>query len=157
MNSSPIPPEEILSVVVPVFNERKTLAAVVEALNQVPGLLEIVVVDDCSTDGTQEEAQRLLGIFPRMRLLRHDRNQGKTGALRTGIAETHGDIVIIQDADLEYNPEEIPAVIQPIIDGHAEVVFGSRFSVRKATRVLYYYHFLANKFITMCSDLLTNI
>jgi len=157
MNSALIPPEEILSVVVPVFNERKTLGAVVKALDRVPGLQEIVVVDDCSTDGTQEEAERLAGIFPRVRVLRHVRNQGKTGALRTGIAETRGEIVIIQDADLEYNPEEIPAIIQPIIDGHAEVVFGSRFLVRKATRVLYYYHFLANKFITLCSDLLTNI
>jgi glycosyltransferase involved in cell wall biosynthesis len=157
MNLSSNSPEEVLSVVVPAFNERKTLAAVVEALNRVPRLLEIVVVDDCSTDGTQEEAVRLAGIFPRVRVLRHARNQGKTGALCTGIAATSGDIVIIQDADLEYDPEEIPAVIQPILDGHAEVVFGSRFSVRKATRVLYYYHFLANKFLTFCSNLLTNI
>ena|ERR1022692_1746597 len=157
MNSSPILVEEILSVVVPVFNERKTLGAVVEALDRLPGLLEIVVVDDCSTDGTQEEAARLAALFPRLRVLRHVRNQGKTGALRTGIAETRGEIVIIQDADLEYNPEDIPAVIQPIIEGRAEVVFGSRFLVRKATRVLYYYHYLANKLLTTCSNLLTNI
>ncbi len=146
-----------MSVVVPVFNERKTLGVVVEALSRIAGLLEIVVVDDCSTDGTQEEAERLARIFPRVRVLRHVRNQGKTGALRTGIAETRGEIVIIQDADLEYSPEEIPGIIQPIIEGHAEVVFGSRFLVRKATRVLYFYHYLANKLLTLCSDLLTNI
>ncbi len=157
MSETPPVTPEVLSVIVPVFNERKTLGTVIEALHRVPGLLEIVVVDDCSTDGTQEEAQRLAAIYPRMRVLRHVRNQGKTGALRTGIAETHGDILIIQDADLEYSPEEIPVVIQPILEGRADVCFGSRFLVRKAARVLYYYHFLANKMLTTFSNLLTNI
>jgi glycosyltransferase involved in cell wall biosynthesis len=157
MTSAPLPAEEILSIVVPAFNERRTLAAVVEALCKLPALSEVVIVDDCSTDGTQEEAERLATLYPRVRVLRHTRNQGKTGALRTGIAETHGEIVIIQDADLEYNPEDIPSIIQPIIEGRADVVFGSRFLVRKAARVLYFYHYVANKFLTLFSNLLTNI
>src|SRR5947207_9262267 len=89
--------------------------------------------------------------------MRHEKNAGKTAALKTGLQLTTGSIVIIQDADLEYDPEEIPSVIQPIIDGHADVVYGSRFLVRKAARVLYFYHFIANKLLTFLSNILTNL
>jgi len=146
-----------LSVVVPVYNEASTLEEVVGKLLSVPCLLEIIVVDDCSTDGTGEVARRLSEIHSQVRVVRHQRNSGKTAALRTGFALTAGDIVIVQDADLEYDPTDIFGVIRPILDGHADVVFGSRFLVRRAARVLYFYHFLANKFLTFLSNALTNL
>jgi glycosyltransferase involved in cell wall biosynthesis len=146
-----------LSVVVPVFNEETTLMKVVEKLLLVPYLLEIIIVDDCSTDRTPEVARQLAESHAQVRMVRHARNMGKTGALRTGFALTLGEIVIVQDADLEYDPAEIFDVIQPILEGHADVVFGSRFLVRKAARVLYFYHLLANKFLTFLSNALTNL
>jgi glycosyltransferase involved in cell wall biosynthesis len=146
-----------LSVVVPVFNEAKTLIQVVQKLTLVPHLLEIIIVDDCSTDQTPEVIRQLAEKHLEVRSARHTRNSGKTAALKTGFALTTGQIIIIQDADLEYDPEDIYAVIQPIIDGHADVVFGSRFLVRRATRVLYFYHFLANKLLTFLSNMLTNM
>jgi glycosyltransferase involved in cell wall biosynthesis len=146
-----------LSIVVPAFNEEATLARVVEKLIQVPYLFEIVIVDDCSTDRTLEIARQLAAQYPQVRALTHSVNRGKTDALRTGFAETKGDIVIVQDADLEYDPSEMIEVIQPIVNGVADVVFGSRFLVRKAARVLYFYHYIANKSLTFFSNLLTNI
>ena len=146
-----------LSVVVPAFNEQATLGEVVLKLLRVPGLLEIVIVDDCSTDGTGELARQLAEIHTQVRVIRHDRNAGKTAALKTGFASTKGQIVIVQDADLEYDPTDIPGVIRPILEGHADVVFGSRFLVRRAARVLYFYHYLANKFLTFLSNALTNL
>ncbi|HYE15901.1 MAG TPA: glycosyltransferase family 2 protein, partial [Pyrinomonadaceae bacterium] len=147
-----------LSVVVPVYNEEATLESVVEKLLRIPQLLEVIVVDDCSRDRTPEVTRRLSERHPeRVRVSRHEKNQGKTGALKTGFAMTRGDIVIVQDADLEYDPTEIPLVIQPIIENRADVVFGSRFLVRKATRVLYFYHYLANKGLTFISNVLTNL
>lgn len=146
-----------LSIVVPAFNEEATLARVVEKLIHVPYLFEIVIVDDCSTDRTLEIARQLAAEYRQVRALTHERNRGKTDALRTGFAETRGDIVIVQDADLEYDPSEMIEVIQPIVDGVADVVFGSRFLVRKAARVLYFYHYIANKSLTFFSNLLTNI
>ncbi|MCA1614790.1 MAG: glycosyltransferase family 2 protein [Acidobacteria bacterium] len=146
-----------LSVVVPAYNEGATLEAVVEKLLQLPRLLEVVVVDDCSTDSTPEVARRLAGGDARVRVARHERNQGKTAALRTGFALTRGEVVIVQDADLEYDPAEIPLVILPILNDRADVVYGSRFLVRRATRVLYFYHYLGNKFLTFLSNVLTNL
>lgn len=146
-----------LSVVVPVYNEGETLAEVVDKLLKVPCLLEIIIVDDCSTDTTAEVANELTRKHPQVRCVRHERNAGKTAALRTGFALTTGEVVIVQDADLEYDPSEIYGVIRPILDGHADVVFGSRFLVRRAARVLYFYHFLANKFLTFLSNALTNL
>jgi len=146
-----------LSVVVPVYNEEATLAEVVRKLLSVPCLLEIIIVDDCSTDGTGEVAQQLSTEHPQVRLVRHERNAGKTAALKTGFALTTGQVVIVQDADLEYDPADIYGVIRPILDGHADVVFGSRFLVRRATRVLYFYHYLANKLLTYLSNSLTNL
>jgi glycosyltransferase involved in cell wall biosynthesis len=146
-----------LSVVIPVFNESSTLAEVVRKTLAVPELLEIIIVDDCSTDGTHEVARQLADAHSQIRVARHQKNSGKTAALRTGFALTQGDIVIVQDADLEYDPSEISPVIQPILEGHADVVYGSRFLVRRAARVLYFYHFAANRFLTVLSNMLTNL
>ena len=146
-----------LSVVVPVYNEEATLSVVVRKLLSVPYLLEIIIVDDCSTDGTGEQARQLAATHEQVRLVRHKRNAGKTAALKTGFALTSGEVVIVQDADLEYDPTEIYGVIRPILEGHADVVFGSRFLVRRAARVLYFYHYLANKFLTFLSNALTNL
>ncbi len=146
-----------LSVVIPVFNEEATLREVVEKVLKVPHLLEVVVVDDCSTDGTPRVVQQLREEYPHLLSERHTKNSGKTAALKTGFALTKGDVVIVQDADREYDPVEIPGVILPILENRADVVYGSRFLVRKATRVLYFYHYLANKFLTFFSNLFTNL
>ncbi len=146
-----------LSVVVPAYNEEATLAGVVRKVLHVPHLLEVVIVDDASTDGTAEVAQQLAAAHPQVRVARHRKNSGKTEALKTGFAMTRGDIVIVQDADLEYDPAEIPHVILPILNDRADVVYGSRFLVRRATRVLYFYHYLANKFLTFTSNVMTNL
>src|SRR5262249_7931985 len=123
---------------------------------QLPMLAELIIVDDGSTDGTARICQELAGL-PKVRAVRLPRNQGKCAALKAGFAVSSGAIVIVQDADLEYDPREIPEVIQPIMEGAADVVYGSRFLVRRASRVLYYRHFLANKGLTLLSNLLTNI
>ena len=146
-----------LSVVVPAYNEEATLGEVVGKLLQVPCLLEIIIVDDCSLDQTGQVARQLAQTYPQVRVVRHERNSGKTAALKTGFALTTGEVVIVQDADLEYDPAEIYGVIRPILQGHADVVFGSRFLVRKAARVLYFYHYLANKLLTYLSNTLTNL
>lgn len=157
MNGEELLQDRCLSVVVPVYNEELTLALIVDKLLRLPQLLEIVIVDDCSTDKTGEILKELCAQHGEIQSVRHDRNRGKTEALKTGFRLTRGDIVIVQDADLEYDPQEIPEVIAPILNGHAEVVFGSRFLVRKATRVLYFYHYLGNKLLTFLSNLATNI
>jgi glycosyltransferase involved in cell wall biosynthesis len=146
-----------LSVVIPVYNEEATLSVVVRKLLLVPCLLEIIIVDDCSTDGTEQQARQLAEMYEQVRLVRHERNAGKTAALKTGFALTTGEVVIVQDADLEYDPADIFGLMQPILEGHADVVFGSRFLVRRAARVLYFYHYLANKFLTFLSNALTNL
>ena len=146
-----------LSVVIPVYNEEGTLTEIVEKLLKLSHLLEIIIVDDCSTDGTAKIAEQLAATYEQVKFTRHAKNGGKTEALRTGFVLTNGEIVIVQDADLEYDPAEIPFVIQPILNGHADVVYGSRFLIRKAARVLYFYHFLANKSLTFLSNVLTNL
>jgi glycosyltransferase involved in cell wall biosynthesis len=147
----------ILSVVVPAYNEQETIETVIEALIDVPYLLEIVVVNDGSKDRTGDILDRLVQKYPIITAIHHSVNQGKTAALKNGFKATQGEIVIVQDADLEYDPQEIIEVIRPIIQKRADVVYGSRFLVRKASRVLYFYHFLANKFLTLLSNLLTNV
>jgi glycosyltransferase involved in cell wall biosynthesis len=146
-----------LSVVMPVYNEEATLSQVVRKLLLLPHVLEIIIVDDCSTDRSADIARALSQSDSRVRVVQQEKNSGKTAALRAGFALTRGEVVIVQDADLEYDPEEIPLVIKPILDGHADVVFGSRFLVRRATRVLYFYHYIANKFLTFTSNLFTNL
>jgi glycosyltransferase involved in cell wall biosynthesis len=147
-----------LSIVVPAYNEDATLRTVVEKLVKVPHLHEIIIVDDCSKDRTGEVAALLARAHaPIVRVIRHEKNKGKTEALKTGFAATTGNIVLVQDADLEYDPSEIVHVIYPIVSGAADVVFGSRFQVRRAARVLYFYHYLANQSLTFISNLLTNL
>ena len=135
MNNS-IENQVLLSIVVPAYNEEATLSEIVARLLAVPEAGEIVIVDDCSTDGTRAIIDRLALEQPRIKVAHHPVNAGKTEALKTGFALTTGQIVIVQDADLEYDPSEIGDVIGPIVDGHADVVYGSRFLLRKASRVL---------------------
>jgi glycosyltransferase involved in cell wall biosynthesis len=145
----------LLSVVMPVYNEERTLEEIVARVRAVPVDKEIILVDDGSTDRTREILQTL-EAGPEIRVILHGRNQGKGAALRTGFAAARGEIVIIQDADLEYFPEEYPELIEPIVNGWAEVVYGSRFLGRRH-RVLLYHHYLANKFLTFLSNVFTNL
>ena len=146
----------VLSVVVPAYNEEKTIVRVLDTvLEKVPATFEVIVVDDGSTDRTRENVAAYMRNNSSVRLICHEKNRGKTAAVSTGFRESRGDIVIVQDADLEYDPEDIPSLIQPIQDGRADVVFGSRFLVRRAARVLYFRHYLANRFLTFCSNILT--
>jgi glycosyltransferase involved in cell wall biosynthesis len=147
-----------LSIVIPAYNEEATLAEVVGKVLNLPDLHELVIVDDCSTDGTSQIARDLAERHSaKIRVIQHERNSGKTEALKTGFAATTGNIVIVQDADLEYDPEEIAYVISPIARGVADVVFGSRFMVRRAARVLYFYHYIANLGLTFLSNVFTNL
>lgn len=146
-----------LTVVIPAYNEEATIEHVITEVRKLEALAEVVVVDDCSKDKTAEIVSAIAASDPRVRLLRHKVNGGKTEALKTAFADIRGEIVIVQDADLEYDPNEIPDVIQPILDGKADVVYGSRFLVRKASRVLYFYHFIANKVLTFTSNLFVNL
>ncbi len=150
-------PQECLSVVIPVYNEEKTLADIVYRVLELPQVLEIIIIDDCSKDRSPEIAQRLANENAKIRYVRQLKNGGKTAALKTGFAMTCGEVVIIQDADLEYDPSEIPDVIEPIVEGHADVVYGSRFMVKRAARVIYFYHYIANKCLTFFSNMLTNL
>jgi len=145
-----------LSVVIPVFNEENTVEDVVHRVLEIPFNLEIVIVNDGSTDGTRAILERIAEEDSRIQVV-HQENAGKTAALRKGFALTHGDVVIVQDADLEYDPAEIIHVVRPIFNGQADVVYGSRFLVRREARVLYYYHYLANRLLTTFSNLLTNL
>ncbi|MDQ2842801.1 MAG: glycosyltransferase family 2 protein [Acidobacteriota bacterium] len=144
-------------MVIPAYNEQATLLAVARRVLLQPHLQELVIVNDCSSDRTGHIADELVRLEPRVKVAHHSVNRGKTEALKTGFALTTGEIVIVQDADLEYDPSEIGDVIAPILGGEADVVYGSRFLVRKAARVLYFYHYLANKSLTFLSNLFTNV
>jgi glycosyltransferase involved in cell wall biosynthesis len=146
-----------LSVVIPAYNEERTLVAVVQRVLALPYLHEVVIVDDCSADRTGAIADELTRLYPQIKVAHHAANRGKTEALKTGFERTSGEIVIVQDADLEYDPAEIGEVIAPILSGQADVVYGSRFLVRRAARVLYFYHYLANRALTFLSNLFTNV
>lgn len=152
-----IPPRRCLSVIVPAYNEEATIAKVLRQLLVLDSVLEVIVVNDCSHDRTADIVREFVGKDSRVALFNHTVNRGKTEGLKTGFAAASGEIIIVQDADLEYDPSEIPVVIQPILDGKADVVYGSRFLIRKAARVLYFYHYLANKLLTFVSNLFTNI
>ncbi|EGJ29948.1 MULTISPECIES: glycosyltransferase family 2 protein [Moorena] len=146
-----------LSVVIPCFNEVNTIANVIEAVKASPVKeCEIIVVDDYSTDGTREILESSLESQID-HVVYHHKNRGKGAALRTGFGLATGDIVIVQDADLEYDPQEYPLLMQPIIDGKADVVYGSRFAGGGPHRVVYYWHMVGNKFLTMLSNMFTNI
>jgi glycosyltransferase involved in cell wall biosynthesis len=145
-----------LSIVIPAYNEEATLEEIVRRVERVPVDKEIIVVDDCSQDGTAQIAQKLEAAG-RIRFLRHERNQGKGAALRTGFREARGDMVIVQDADLEYDPNEIPNLMQPILADKADVVFGSRFIGGDSHRVLYFWHSVGNRILTLTSNMFTDL
>jgi glycosyltransferase involved in cell wall biosynthesis len=146
-----------LSVVIPCYNEVATIESIVDAVERSPvGDLEIILVDDGSTDGTRELLrEKLEGRVARV--IFHPVNRGKGAALRSGFAAASGEMVIVQDADLEYDPQEYPQLIAPILAGKADVVFGSRFAGGGSTRVLYYWHYVGNRLLTTLSNMLTNI
>lgn len=147
-----------LSIIVPAYNEEKTIQSVLIALlREVPQVDEIIVVDDGSRDRTAQISEDFCQLHPQVRLIRQPRNMGKTAALRSGFAASSGDAVLVQDADMEYNPVDIPGLIEPIEQGIADVVYGSRFMIRRASRVLYFRHFLANQFLTFLSNLFTDL
>lgn len=148
-----------LSIIIPCFNEAATIRAVLTAVNQSPyPNKEIIIIDDCSTDGTQEILKNLSHPCDLIsKIFFHTTNQGKGAALRTGIKEATGDIVIIQDADLEYDPSEYNRLVDPILKNRADVVFGSRFAGGDAHRVLYFWHRIGNGFLTLLSNMFTNL
>ncbi|MBP7859469.1 glycosyltransferase family 2 protein [Patescibacteria group bacterium] len=149
-----------VSIVIPVYNEKNTLQDIVDLVQKAPveGLeKEIVLVDDCSKDGTKEIYPILEKKYKNIKVVLKNPNEGKGAALRTGFKNATGDIVIIQDADMEYDPMEYPLLLDPILNGKADVVFGSRFLNPKPHRVLYYTHYIANKLLTNFSNLFTNL
>ena len=147
-----------LSVIVPCYNERTTILQLIEKVRLSPvDSKEIIVVDDGSVDGTRELLQSLEEAASDLKILFHPKNMGKGAALRTGFAAAAGEICIVQDADLEYDPQEFPLVIQPIIDGKADVVFGSRFQSGRPHRVVYFWHRIGNGFLTLLSNIFTDL
>ena len=155
-----IRPTPDLSVVIPCYNEVLTIDEIVNAvsLQAVHLRIEIIIVDDCSTDGTRDKLESHIAKLPLVtKVLYHDKNMGKGAALRTGFAAATGDIVIVQDADLEYDPAQYPMIIEPILQGKADVVFGSRFMGGQPHRVVYYWHRLGNGVLTLLSNMFTNL
>jgi glycosyltransferase involved in cell wall biosynthesis len=162
LNIYAIPDDILLTVVMPVYNECNSIREVIDRVRAVPIRKEIIVIDDGSKDGTRavleayppEERQDALNT---VKILFHEHNQGKGRALRTGFAAAEGDIVLVQDADFEYDPREYPRLLEPILRGRADVVYGSRFLGDQAHRVLYFWHFLGNRFLTALSNCFTNL
>ncbi len=150
-----------LSVLVPVYNERATIAEILSRIKQSGFPKEIVVVDDASTDGTREFLQSLNSTATEkgndVKVFYHQRNQGKGAALRTAMAHATGDVLVVQDADLEYHPRDYPRLLAPILEGNADVVYGSRFFGSEPHRVIFFWHFVGNRFLTFFSNMMTNL
>ena len=150
-----------LSILMPVYNERTVVERCISLVLTAPlpenMERELVIVDDCSTDGTYDILQRLAAGFPQIRLFRHERNRGKGAAVRTAIQQASGDFSLIQDADLEYDPSEYPRLLRPLLDGHADAVFGSRYMAGEQTRVLPFWHSMINKGLTLVSNMFCNL
>lgn len=148
-----------LSIIIPCYNELNTIDTIIDAVNAAPYPdKEIIIVDDCSKDGTRDKLKNSIENSGRVsQVLYHEVNQGKGAALRTGIAAATGDLVIIQDADMEYDPNEYPRLVEPILNNRADVVFGSRFLGGDAHRVLYFWHRVGNGFLTLLSNMFTNL
>ncbi|MGA0879421.1 MAG: glycosyltransferase family 2 protein [Ilumatobacteraceae bacterium] len=147
--------ERRLSVVVPCFNEERTIRTLVEQVLRSPVVAEVIVVDDGSSDGSRTQLATLTD--DRVKVLLHERNRGKGAALRTGFAHATADFVVVQDADLEYDPSEYPILLEPLLDDRADVVFGSRFLSGRPHRVLYFWHSMGNKFLTLLSNMFTDL
>ena len=146
-----------VSIVIPCYNEQATIEQIVDAVHAAPiASREIIVVDDCSDDGTRAILQQKVSKLVD-RLILDPINRGKGAALRSGFAAASGDIILVQDADLEYNPEDYPALLEPITSGKADVVFGSRFMGGRPHRVLFFWHMIGNKFLTLVSNMFTNL
>lgn len=148
-----------LSIVIPVYNETNTIREIVRRVETValPVDKELVLVDDCSLDGSREILKELQARHPDWKICFHDINLGKGAALRTGFAAATGDLIVIQDADLEYDPTDIVALLGPVLNGHADVVFGSRFLGGGPHRVVYYWHYLGNRLLTTLSNMMTDM
>ena len=147
---------KLISIIIPAYNERNTIEPIISKILSLNLDSEIIVVDDHSTDGTIEKIEEIRASNPNIKIIRHDKNLGKGAAIKNGFAAAGGDVAIIQDADLEYDPNDIPKVIQPILDGYADVVYGSRFAGHPR-RALFYWHSLGNKFLTFLSNVFTNL
>jgi glycosyltransferase involved in cell wall biosynthesis len=146
-----------VSVVIPVFNERGTIEQIVNAVRSAPiENIEIIVVDDASTDGTQDVLKEKISAVADQ-IIYQPRNYGKGAALRAGFAAATGDVILVQDADLEYNPDDYPTLLEPILSGKADAVFGSRFMGDRPHRVLYFWHMVGNRFLTLLSNMFTNL
>ncbi len=145
-----------ISIIIPVYNEAATIKEIVSRVQQTDLDKEIIIVDDHSTDATPDHLKEISARYENVQVLSHDRNRGKGAALRTGFAYARGDIIIIQDADLEYNPQEYGYLLSPILDGRADVVYGSRF-LGGPHRVLFFWHYVGNKFLTLLADAFSNL